>query len=91
MGHNGHLGLGTYQEGVRIMKALNEIFRPAIGLVDAMTLAGGLSTSVVAQDAEETFTENEIVDATADFFDITSEAAAEVVARSNAKAQCRPW
>lgn len=32
-----------------------------------------------AQDAEETFTENEIVQAVAEFFNITTEAAAEVV------------
>lgn len=64
------------------MTALNEFFRPAIGMIAAMALAGGLSTSALAQDnAEDTFTENEVVDAVADFFDITAEASADVVAR----------
>ncbi len=64
------------------MTALKEILRPAIGLAAAIVFAGGLTTSALAQDnAEDTFTENEVVDAAADFFDITSEAAAEVVAR----------
>jgi hypothetical protein len=64
------------------MTALNEFLKPALGLAAAFVLAGGLTTSALAQDdAEDTFTENEVVDAVADFFDITSEAAAEVVAR----------
>jgi len=63
------------------MTALNEFLKPAIGLAAALMLAGGLTTSAVAQDAEDTYSENEVVDAVADFFDITSEAAAEVVAR----------
>ncbi len=63
------------------MTALYEFLKPAIGLAAAIVLAGGLSTSVLAQNAEDTLTENEVVDAVADFFDITSEAAAEVVAR----------
>jgi hypothetical protein len=65
------------------MTALNEILKPAIGLAAAIMLAGGLTTSALAAEdnAEDTFTENEVVDAAADFFDITSEAAAEVVSR----------
>jgi len=63
------------------MTALNEILKPAIGLAAAILLAGGLTTSAFAEGEEETFTENEVVDAASDFFDITSEAAAEVVAR----------
>jgi len=63
------------------MTALNEFLKPAIGLAAAIAVAGGLSTSVAAQDAEDTYSENEVVDAVSDFFDITSEASADVVAR----------
>lgn len=63
------------------MTALNEFLKPAIGFAAAIVLAGGLTTSAMAQDAEDTYSENEVVDAVSDFFDITSEAAAEVVAR----------
>ncbi len=63
------------------MKALGNTVAPTLGLLAALLLAGGLSTSVAAQDAEETFTENEVVDVAADFFDTTSEAMAEVVSR----------
>jgi len=54
-----------------------------MGIAAALVLAGGLTTSSLAAEdnAEDEFTENEIVAAVADFFDITSEAAAEVVSR----------
>jgi len=60
------------------MTALDTYLKPAIGLLAAACLTAGLIGPAAADD---TLTENEVVDAASDFFDITSEAAAEVVAR----------
>ena len=63
------------------MTAFKRILNPALGLFAALLVAGGLTTPAAADDLEDTFTENEIVDSAANFFDITSEAAADVVSR----------
>jgi len=60
------------------MSALDLVLKPAIGFLAAACLSAALIGPAAADD---TLTENEVVDAAADFFDITSEAAAEVVAR----------
>lgn len=52
------------------------------GLIAALFLVMSFVVPATAQDnAEDAFTENEIVSAVADFFDITTEAAAQVVER----------